>query len=67
MPAGLRDLDSIDHEFFIQAAIDKAVIAGRCGDKPIAAVLGHESRVIGFASLPSPHAPRYSGSLTRED
>jgi tRNA(Arg) A34 adenosine deaminase TadA len=50
MPDGLKDIGSVDHELFMQVAIDEAVIARKRGDKPIGAVLIHDSKIIGKMS-----------------
>jgi tRNA(adenine34) deaminase len=50
MQDGLRDISTFDHERFMSAAIEEACIAGERGDKPIAAVLVHNNKIIGKAS-----------------
>lgn len=50
MPEGLRDISSYDHEYFMQIAIDEAIIAGERGDKPIAAVLVYDHMIMGKMS-----------------
>lgn len=47
MPDGLRDLSAYDHERYMAIAISEARLAGERGDKPIAAVLVHDHKVIG--------------------
>lgn len=43
----LRDISQYDHEKFMQAAIEEAIIAGERGDKAIGAVLVHNHKIIG--------------------
>jgi tRNA(adenine34) deaminase len=50
MSSGLRDISAVNHDFFMQAAINEAIIAGKRGDKPIGACLVHNSRIIGKMS-----------------
>ena len=47
MRLGLRDISHIDHERYMQLAIEEAIIAGERGDKAIGAVLVHNDKVIG--------------------
>ncbi len=47
MPEGLRDISNLDHDFYMRQAITEAKVAGERGDKPIAAVLVHNDKVIG--------------------
>ena len=50
MSSGLKDISSYNHEKYMQIAIEEAKIAGERGDKPIAAVLIHNHKVIGKMS-----------------
>ncbi len=50
MASGLQSIDNINHEYFMDIAIEEAIIAGERGDKPIAAVLVHNNNIIGKSS-----------------
>ncbi|NMB38931.1 MAG: nucleoside deaminase [Firmicutes bacterium] len=50
MSSGLKDISNYDHEKYMQVAIEEAKIAGGRGDKPIAAVLVHNHKIIGKMS-----------------
>jgi len=50
MSKGLRDIQNIDHEKYMQIAIDEAIIAGQRGDMPIGSVLIHQDKIIGKSS-----------------
>ena len=47
MPAGKRDISDHNHEYYMSLAISEAIVAGKRGDKPIAAILVHDNIVIG--------------------
>ena len=50
MSSGLRDISNYNHDYFMQCAIEEAKIAGERGDKPIAAILAHNHKIIGKMS-----------------
>lgn len=50
MANGLQNIDNIDHDIYMELAIQEAIIAGERGDKPIAALLFHNNKIIGKAS-----------------
>ena len=41
------DFDALDHEYFMQQALQEAELAYQEGERPIGAVIVHEGRVIG--------------------
>ena len=46
----LKDISSLEHEYFMRFAVEEAIAAGERGDKPIGAVLVHHGKVIAKAS-----------------
>jgi tRNA(adenine34) deaminase len=50
MSKGKQDISEYDHNYFMDVAISEAVIAGQRGDKPIAAILMHDNKIIGKMS-----------------
>lgn len=46
MPGGIRDISEYNHDYYMEIAIKEAIIAGERGDKPIAALLVHEHKII---------------------
>lgn len=41
------DINSLDHEFYMREALKEAELAMRAGERPIGAVIVHNSRIIG--------------------
>jgi tRNA(Arg) A34 adenosine deaminase TadA len=50
MSKGLHDISQVNHEKYMDIAINEAVLAAQRGDMPITAVLVHKNVVIGKAS-----------------
>lgn len=50
MPIGKRDLTGINHEYYMDLALEEAEIAGKRGDLPIGCVIIHENMIIGKGS-----------------
>lgn len=47
---GIRDINNLDHNYFMSIAINEAIQAGERGDKAIGAVLVHKGKIIDTAS-----------------